>query len=147
MINRLLNLINRNRSATKISRSWALVWNHFCSTKGAGVKVEGGLQNKGDKVQQEDNMICESVQRGLNSSAYDTGRWTVPVWVWDTKVWVGTPRLWRWQTMHSTRCWPLSSGAKLDCKRESRSCHVLTISHSDRPHIYFQFRLQHFVLN
>ena len=32
-----------------------------------------------DKVQQEDNMICESVQRGLNSSAYDTGRWTVPV--------------------------------------------------------------------
>ena len=28
-----------------------------------------------DKVQQEDNMICESVQRGLQSSAYDTGRW------------------------------------------------------------------------
>ena len=28
-----------------------------------------------DKVQQEDNMICESVQRGLTSSAYDTGRW------------------------------------------------------------------------
>ena len=27
-----------------------------------------------DKVQQEDNMICESVQRGLHSSAYDTGR-------------------------------------------------------------------------
>ena len=32
-----------------------------------------------DKVQQEDNMICESVQRGLNSSAYDTGRSAVPV--------------------------------------------------------------------
>ena len=29
-----------------------------------------------DKVQQEDNMICESVQRGLSSSAYDTGRST-----------------------------------------------------------------------
>ena len=28
-----------------------------------------------DRVQQEDNMICESVQRGLQSSAYDTGRW------------------------------------------------------------------------
>ena len=28
-----------------------------------------------DRVQQEDNMICESVQRGLTSSAYDTGRW------------------------------------------------------------------------
>ena len=28
-----------------------------------------------DRVQQEDNMICESVQRGLHSSAYDTGRW------------------------------------------------------------------------
>ena len=28
-----------------------------------------------DKVQQEDNMICESVQRGLHSAAYDTGRW------------------------------------------------------------------------
>jgi len=28
-----------------------------------------------DQVQQEDNMICESVQRGLLSSAYDTGRY------------------------------------------------------------------------
>jgi len=28
-----------------------------------------------DQVQQEDNMICESVQRGLQSSAYDTGRY------------------------------------------------------------------------
>ena len=27
------------------------------------------------KVQQEDNMICESVQRGLDSQAYDTGRY------------------------------------------------------------------------
>ena len=27
-----------------------------------------------DRVQQENNMICESVQRGLQSSAYDTGR-------------------------------------------------------------------------
>ncbi len=26
------------------------------------------------KVQQEDNMICESVQTGLESSAYDVGR-------------------------------------------------------------------------
>jgi len=28
-----------------------------------------------DQVQQEDNMICESVQTGLNSSAYDVGRY------------------------------------------------------------------------
>ena len=28
-----------------------------------------------DQVQQEDNDICESVQRGLESSAYDTGRY------------------------------------------------------------------------
>ena len=27
------------------------------------------------KVQAEDNMICESVQRGLKSSAYDVGRY------------------------------------------------------------------------
>ena len=32
-----------------------------------------------DKVQQEDNMICESVQRGLHSSAYDTGRYAPAV--------------------------------------------------------------------
>ena len=36
--------------------------------------VEESLQDS-DRVQQEDNMICESVQRGLHSSAYDTGRW------------------------------------------------------------------------
>jgi choline monooxygenase len=28
-----------------------------------------------DQVQQEDNMICQSVQVGLHSSAYDTGRY------------------------------------------------------------------------
>merc|ERR1719290_809153 len=32
-----------------------------------------------DQVQQEDNFICESVQRGLNSSAYDTGRYAPKV--------------------------------------------------------------------
>ena len=37
------------------------------------IYVEQSLAES-DKVQQEDNMICESVQRGLHSSAYDTGR-------------------------------------------------------------------------
>ena len=40
-----------------------------------------------DKVQQEDNMICESVQRGLESSAYDTGRWTLEIcWVFLSRL-------------------------------------------------------------
>ena len=40
-----------------------------------------------DKVQQEDNMICESVQRGLESSAYDTGRWRQEIcWVFLSRL-------------------------------------------------------------
>jgi len=36
--------------------------------------IESSLKAS-DQVQQEDNMICESVQTGLASSAYDTGRY------------------------------------------------------------------------
>lgn len=34
--------------------------------------IESALKDS-DEVQQEDGYICESVQGGLNSSAYDTG--------------------------------------------------------------------------
>src|SRR6266446_9291354 len=33
--------------------------------------------NVGDRIQQEDLEICESVQRGLNSRAYEAGRLSV----------------------------------------------------------------------
>merc|ERR1719450_881233 len=40
--------------------------------------VEDSLADS-DKVQEEDDFICQSVQRGLQSSAYDTGRYAPAV--------------------------------------------------------------------
>jgi len=42
-----------------------------------GESIESALRRFKRKVQQEDIMLCTNVQKGLNSSTYDRGRYSV----------------------------------------------------------------------
>merc|ERR1712088_939679 len=53
-------------------------WNSFLNEEERDIYIKDCLKNS-DQVQQEDDFICNAVQRGLESSGYDVGRYAPKV--------------------------------------------------------------------
>ena len=53
-------------------------WNSFLNEEERDIYIKDCLKNS-DQVQQEDDFICNAVQRGLESSGYDVGRYAPQV--------------------------------------------------------------------
>ena len=54
------------------------MWNSFDDENERSIYINDCLKNS-DQVQQEDDFICNAVQRGLESSGYDVGRYAPKV--------------------------------------------------------------------
>ena len=59
-------------------------WTSFANDDERQNYIKDCLKNS-DQVQQEDDFICNAVQRGLESSAYDVGRYAPKVEMADHK--------------------------------------------------------------
>ncbi|XP_077868445.1 uncharacterized protein LOC100373430 [Saccoglossus kowalevskii] len=82
MINRYGPWIDTNVALPLTHNTCMIVFDYFLEEDYIQQKSEEDLQNildtsftASDKVQQEDIFLCEGVQRGLESSAYDLGRY------------------------------------------------------------------------
>jgi len=82
MINKYGPWMDTNMVIPTGANSCTVVYDYFLENEMVNNMSETDLQlfiseslKASDQVQQEDNMICESVQTGLQSSAYDVGRY------------------------------------------------------------------------
>ncbi|KAJ9548473.1 hypothetical protein OSB04_021016 [Centaurea solstitialis] len=77
MVNRQIRALDGHQSGTAIrTRRCKVIFDYFldASLKDDEAFVAKSLQDS-EQVQMEDIMLCESVQRGLESPAYDSGRY------------------------------------------------------------------------